>query len=67
FIQRNIMVIEPKLVNRVHFSGTEIRRRMLKNIRWTQLVPEQTFRIIEKVNGVDRVKKISNSFHHKKI
>jgi hypothetical protein len=44
-----------------------IRRRMLKNIRWTQLVTEQTFRIIEKVNGVDRVKKISNSFHHKKI
>ncbi len=67
FIQRNIMVIEPKLVNRVHFSGTEIRRRMLKNIKWTQLVPEQTLKIIEKINGVDRVKKISNSFHHKKI
>lgn len=67
FIQRNIMVIEPKLVNRVHFSGTEIRRRMLKNIKWTQLVSEQTLKIIEKINGVDRVKKISNSFYHKKI
>ena len=67
FSKRNIRVIEPKLVNRVHLSGTEIRRRMLKNIKWTQLVPKQTAKIVEDVSGVERVRKISNSFHHKKI
>ena len=67
FSKRNITVIEPKLVNRVHLSGTEIRRRMLKNIKWTQLVPKQTAKIVDDISGVDRVRKISNSFHYKKI
>jgi nicotinamide-nucleotide adenylyltransferase len=68
FLSKEIsVVLEPKLINRVHFSGTEIRRRMLKNIKWTQFVPEQSLRIIEKINGVDRVKKYQILFIHKKI
>lgn len=66
FIQRNITVTEPKLVNRDDLSGTEIRRRMLKNIKWTHLVTEQTQLVIQKINGVERVKKIASlSYHHK--
>ena len=67
FIQRNITVTEPKLVNRDDLSGTEIRRRMLKNIKWTHLVTEQTQLVIQKINGVERVKKISSLSHHHKI
>jgi nicotinamide-nucleotide adenylyltransferase len=66
FIQRNITVIEPKLLNRNDLSGTEIRRRMVKNIKWDHLVTEQTLKVIERINGVERVKKISNlSLRHK--
>lgn len=66
FIQRNITVTEPKLVNRDDLSGTEIRRRMLKNIKWSHLVTEQTQLVIQKINGVERVKKIASlSYHHK--
>lgn len=67
FIQRNIPVKEPKLLNRDDLSGTEIRRRMLKNIKWTHLVTEQTQILIQKINGVERVKKISSLSHHHKI
>jgi nicotinamide-nucleotide adenylyltransferase len=64
FIQRNILVTEPKLLNRNDLSGTEIRRRMLKNIKWTHLVTEQTQIVIQKINGVERVKKIASLSHH---
>jgi len=64
FIQRNIPVTEPKLLNRNDLSGTEIRRRMLKNIKWTNLVTEQTQLVIQKINGVERVKKIASLSHH---
>jgi nicotinamide-nucleotide adenylyltransferase len=64
FIQRNIPVTEPKLLNRDDLSGTEIRRRMLKNIKWTHLVTEQTQIVIQKFNGVERVKKIASLSHH---
>lgn len=64
FIQRNIPVTEPKLLNRNDLSGTEIRRRMLKNIKWTHLVTEQTQIVIQKINGVERVKKIASLSHH---
>jgi nicotinamide-nucleotide adenylyltransferase len=64
FIQRNIPVTVPKLLNRNDLSGTEIRRRMLKNIKWTNLVTEQTQIIIQKINGVERVKKIASLSHH---
>ena len=49
FIQRNIAVTEPKLLNRDDLSGTEIRRRILKNIKWTHLVTEQTQIVIQKL------------------
>lgn len=64
FTQRNIPVTEPKLLNRDDLSGTEIRRRMLKNIKWTHLVTEQTQTVIQKINGVERVKKIASLSHH---
>ena len=64
FIQRNIPVTEPKLLNRDGLSGTEIRRRMLKNIKWTHLVTQQTQVVIQKINGVERVKKMASLSHH---
>lgn len=64
FVQRNIEVTEPKLLNRSDLSGTEIRRRMMKNLKWTHLVTEQTQSVIKRVGGVERLKKISGMSHH---
>ena len=65
FTQRNIVVTEPKLLNRSELSGTEIRRRMVKNIKWTHLVTKQTQRVIKEIGGVERLKRIPNLSHHK--
>ena len=65
FIQRNITVTEPKLLKRSDLSGTEIRRRMVNNLKWTHLVTEQTQNVIREVDGVERLKKIFGLSHHK--
>ena len=39
-------------------NGTSIRDKMLNNEEWEELVPLETIKIIEKVNGVKRVKGI---------
>lgn len=65
FIQRDITVTEPKLLNRGDFSGTEIRKRIVKNLKWSHLVTEQTLNIIQEVGGVERLKRISFISHHK--
>jgi nicotinamide-nucleotide adenylyltransferase len=65
FTQRNIVVTEPKLLNRSELSGTEIRRRMVKNIKWTHLVTKQTQRVIQEIGGVERLKKIPDLSHHR--
>ena len=65
FIQRNIKVTEPKLLDRSDLSGTEIRRRMMKNLKWTHLVTEQTQSVIREVGGLERLKKISGISHHR--
>lgn len=38
--------------------ATEIRNRIYKDENWKDLVPEGTAKVIEKVNGVKRIKKI---------
>ena len=40
-------------------SATEIRRRMLHENGWRELVPKSVVEYIENINGVERVKKIN--------
>ncbi len=49
-------VRESHIYNREIYSGTEIRRRMLEDEDWRSLVPESTARVIDAIDGVDRVK-----------
>ena len=65
FLERNITVIKPKLQNRNDLSGTEIRRRMVKNVKWSHLVTEQALKVLERINGAERVKKIQVLNQHK--
>ena len=41
------------------YSGEEIRRRMINNEKWEDLVPKPVVKIIIEINGVQRLKDLS--------
>ena len=47
------------LYNRSVYSGTEVRRRMESDGDWRSLVPPAVAEVIEKIDGVGRVKSLS--------
>ena len=47
------------MYNRVAYSGTEIRRRMLSGEDWQQLVPQAVVKVVEEVKGIERLKQVS--------
>lgn len=52
-------VKETRLFNRKEYSGTEIRRRMINDESWKDLVPESVCKIIKEIDGVQRLKKLA--------
>ncbi|MGZ5538758.1 MAG: nicotinamide-nucleotide adenylyltransferase [Halobacteriota archaeon] len=47
------------LYQREKYSGSEIRRRMLNDEPWEQLVPQVVAEIITQIDGVNRLKEVS--------
>ena len=60
FGEKGYVVQEPKLYKREKFSGKEIRRRILHNESWHDLVPKAVVRIIEETEGTERIRTIGN-------
>lgn len=56
--ERGIKTIQPELHHRKKFSGTLIRDYIIKDEDWKQLVHPETTKIIQDINGIDRLKKI---------
>ncbi|MBM5805224.1 MAG: nicotinamide-nucleotide adenylyltransferase [Candidatus Verstraetearchaeota archaeon] len=52
--------IQP-LFDRAKYSGTEIRRRMLKGEDWESLVPPAVVKVVKSIKGVERLKDITKS------
>jgi len=59
FSEAGIKVKKSPLFQRDVYSGTEIRRRMLKDEKWEDLVPKAVVKVIEEIDGVQRLKKLS--------
>ena len=59
FRENGVKVIKPPLHRRHEFSGTTIRKRILDNLEWLNLVSPQTAVVIEDIAGVQRIKKLS--------
>lgn len=59
FSEEGYEVIAPELFDRKVLSGTEIRKRILRDENWQSLVPKATVDIIEEINGVDRIKHLN--------
>lgn len=47
-----------KHIRRKAYSGSEIRRRMIKGDRWKHLVPKETLNYLRDIKGVERIKKL---------
>ena len=61
FSEAGRVVTSPDMYERHTHSGTEIRRRMLAGEDWKELVPQAVVDVIEEINGVQRLNRISGS------
>ena len=59
FAEEGISVHSPAMYGRELYSGTEIRRRMLKGEPWQDLVPESVCAVIREIDGVERIREIA--------
>lgn len=61
FKEQGIEVDTPPMYNRKEFSGTEIRRRMLKGKPWEKFVPKAVADVVEEVEGIRRLRDLAKS------
>ena len=61
FEEAGITVEQPPMYQREGYSGSEIRRRMLADEDWKELVPVEVVDVIDEIDGVNRLKSVSRS------
>jgi len=61
FREAGMTVMSPDMYERDTHSGTEIRRRMLEGGKWRELVPPSVARVIDEIDGVQRLIDISGT------
>jgi nicotinamide-nucleotide adenylyltransferase len=59
FSEKGYLVKETPLYNRKKYSGEKIRKQIINNESWEKLVPDQVYKIINDINGEERLKKLS--------
>lgn len=59
FSEEGFEVRQPPLYDRLHLSGTEVRRRILEDSNWQELVPKATADVLSEISGVERMKNLS--------
>ena len=59
FHEQGIKAIEAPLYRREEMRATEIRKRMVAEENWEDLVPKPVSKVIKEINGVERVRAIS--------
>lgn len=59
FEEEGYEVRQPPLYDRLHLSGSEVRRRILADENWEELVPKATRDVINEINGTERLKNLS--------
>lgn len=59
FSEEGYDVRQPPLYDRKHLSGSEVRRRILNDDDWQELVPQATVDLISEIDGVSRLKNLS--------
>lgn len=59
FTEEGYEVKQPPLYDRKHLSGSEVRKRILNDDDWQELVPKAVVDVINEINGVERLKNLS--------
>ena len=59
FAEEGYEVRQPPLYDRIHLSGTEVRRRILEDKNWQELVPKATADLLKEIDGINRLKNLS--------
>lgn len=59
FRENNIEVVQPTLFNRREYSGTEVRKRILIDDNWEELVPKSVVKVIKEIKGVERMQTLN--------
>ena len=59
FSEEGYEVKQPPLYDRLHLSGTEVRRRIIEDENWQELVPDATAEVISEIQGIERIKNLS--------
>jgi len=61
FSEKGYVVKKTSLLDRGIFSGREIRRRIVNDEPWENLVPGPVYDLIKNIDGVNRLKKLSKN------
>ena len=59
FLEEGYEVRQPPLYDRLNLSGTEVRRRILKDENCQELVPNATVELLREIDGVNRLKNLA--------
>ncbi len=59
FSEKGYTIKEQIQYHREKYSGKEVRRRIISDEHWQELIPKPVIKIIEEINGVQRLKEIS--------
>ena len=59
FAEEGYEVRQPILYDRMHLSGTEVRKRIINDENWQELVPKATVDLINEIRGDERLKNLS--------
>lgn len=57
----SITVKSPRFAKKEEYNGTNIRRLVLAGKQWKQLVPPAVAKVIEQVNGIERMRILAGS------
>ena len=61
FSEKGYIVKKTLLYNRKRYSGENIRNKIIKKEKWSELVPEGVYNLINEVNGEERLRELSKS------
>ncbi len=56
-----LRVKSPRFAKKEEYNGTNIRRLILAGSQWKHLVPPAVAKVIEQVNGIERLKVLAGS------
>jgi len=62
FLGKKCEIVKPKYYHKDEFNGAYIRELISKNDnKWTELVPKPVIKLIEKIDGIERIKKLNRN------